>query len=99
MPGQLPRDVPVIDLLSAHKWQKDCTNEKVPGVGLLSIRQASGAKDNKASNSWWEAWLVRDDNTVLSIRNWTGIHGPGKEGPPLKTYPLTKAQLRQLALE
>ncbi|MCF4136463.1 hypothetical protein L1856_05575 [Streptomyces sp. Tue 6430] len=82
----------------AHKWQKDCTSEKVPGVGLLSIWQASGAEDNKASNSWLEAWLVRDDNTVLSIRNWTGIHGPGKEGPPLKTYPLTKAQLRQLAL-
>jgi hypothetical protein len=45
-----------------------------------------------------DARLVRDDHTVLAIEDWTGLHDAGEEGPPLKTYPLTKAQLRQLAL-
>ncbi|MCX5267164.1 hypothetical protein [Streptomyces sp. NBC_00199] len=77
---------------------EDCTSEKVPGVGVLSIWAASGRTADARSDSWLSARLVRDDRTVLVIEDWTGIHDAGKEGPPLKTYPLTKAQLRQLAL-
>ncbi|MEH0446321.1 hypothetical protein QA811_22265 [Streptomyces sp. B21-102] len=76
----------------------ECTSEKVPGVGLLSIRK-SGPKADKESDGWMEARLVRGDGKVLLVQDWMGTRsGPGKEGPPLKTYPLTKAQLRQLAL-
>ncbi|MGW1271985.1 hypothetical protein [Streptomyces sp. NPDC002491] len=83
---------------AVFEWMTDCTSEKAPGVGLLSIWGVSGAKADKESDSWLEARLVRDDGTVLCVQDWTGIHGAGKEGPPLRTYPLTKAQLRQLAL-
>ncbi|MDQ0833364.1 hypothetical protein QF032_005208 [Streptomyces achromogenes] len=71
----------------------------MPGAGLLSIWKVSGSKADKESDSWLEARLVRDDGTLLLVQDWMGTQrGPGKEGPPLKTYPLTKAQLRQLAL-
>ncbi|MDQ0686206.1 hypothetical protein QFZ56_005169 [Streptomyces achromogenes] len=81
------------------KSEKDCTSVKVPGAGLLSIWKVSGSKADKESDSWLEARLVRDDGTLLLVQDWMGTQrGPGKEGPPLKTYPLTKAQLRQLAL-
>jgi ribosomal protein S14 len=35
---------------------------------------------------------------VLFVRDWTGFLGQGSQGPVLKTFPLTRAQLRELAL-
>ncbi|MFF6806741.1 hypothetical protein [Streptomyces sp. NPDC012616] len=77
----------------------ECTKrEGARRVGLPSIRK-SGSKADKESDSWLEARPVRDDGTLLLVQDRMGTPSwPRQGGPPLKTYPLTKAQLRQLAL-
>ncbi|MGW1023008.1 hypothetical protein ACWD4J_04690 [Streptomyces sp. NPDC002577] len=78
-----------------------CTNEKVSGGTLLSIWQTPGEKGAQPgySGTQLEARVVFKDGTVLNIRDWTGFLGQGSPGPVLKTFPLTRAQLRELALE
>ncbi|OIJ65306.1 hypothetical protein [Streptomyces mangrovisoli] len=78
-----------------------CTNEKVPGVGVLTIWQwpASGAVQPKYSGAELDASLRLTDGSVLTVRDWTGFLGRGSQGPLLKSFPLTRAQLRELALK
>ncbi|MFF3936648.1 hypothetical protein [Streptomyces phaeofaciens] len=87
-----------------------CTNERIPGVGLLSIWQtpdtewafkqkSAGARAVTVSGGeTLSARLRLDDGTMLTLRDATGFGGVRSQGPPLKTYPLTRAQLRKLAL-
>ncbi|MET8807518.1 hypothetical protein [Streptomyces sp. NPDC004546] len=76
-----------------------CTNEKVPG-GLLSIWLTPAQKLTQPSyyGAELQARLLRKDGSVLFVRDWTGFLGQGSQGPVLKTFPLTRAQLRELAL-
>ncbi|MFJ9820525.1 hypothetical protein ACIRU3_35695, partial [Streptomyces sp. NPDC101151] len=46
-----------------------------------------------------EARLLSKDGSILAVRDWTGSSGKGSQGPVLKTFPLTRAQLRELALK
>ncbi|MGW5481901.1 hypothetical protein [Streptomyces sp. NPDC004008] len=39
------------------------------------------------------------DGSLLTVRDWTRLLGKGSEGPLLKTFPLTRAQRRELALK
>ncbi|MFS4097290.1 hypothetical protein, partial [Streptomyces sp. AF1A] len=77
-----------------------CTSEKVAG-GLLSILQWSGMKANQPTytGTRLEARLLRSDGSALAIGDWTGFLGRGSQGPVLTTFPLTRAQVRALALE
>jgi hypothetical protein len=76
-----------------------CTDEKVPG-GLLSIWLTPAQKLTQPSyyGAELQARLLRKDGSVLFVRDWTGFLGQGSQGPVLKTLPLTRAQLRELAL-
>ncbi|MFF3463979.1 hypothetical protein [Streptomyces sp. NPDC002619] len=78
-----------------------CTSEKVPGGALLSIIQWAGIKATQPTYNGTElnASLRLKDGTLLSIRDSTGFLGKGSQGPLLKTFPLTRAQLRELALK
>ncbi|MDX3804182.1 hypothetical protein [Streptomyces sp. AK04-3B] len=89
----------------------DCTSEKVPGVGTLSIWRvptnkgvppsANSSRESairSPSYSRLETRVVREDGTTLRIVVYAGIRVAGKQKPPLKTFPLTRNQLRQLAL-
>ncbi len=46
-----------------------------------------------------EASLRLKDGGLLRLRDVTGYLGEGSPGPLLKTYPLTREQLRELALK
>ncbi|MER6357592.1 hypothetical protein ABT186_38825 [Streptomyces sp. NPDC001634] len=43
--------------------------------------------------------LLKDGTLLMNIPDWTGFLGQGSQGPLLKTYPLTRAQLHELALK
>ncbi|MFF3518968.1 hypothetical protein [Streptomyces sp. NPDC002573] len=78
-----------------------CTSEKVPGGAVLSIWQWAATQNvqPKYSGAELAASLRLKDGSLLTIRDWTGFLGKGSEGPLLKTFPLTRAQLRELALK
>ncbi|MGW2743330.1 hypothetical protein [Streptomyces sp. NPDC001450] len=78
-----------------------CTNEKVPGVGVLSIWRTPAQKLTQPSHygDTLEARMLLKDGSILAVRDWTGFLGTGSQGPVLKTFPLTRGQLRELALK
>lgn len=77
-----------------------CTTEKVPG-GLLTISLEPAQKEAQPSYSGetLKARLLLKDGRVLYIRDWKGFLGKGSQGPLLKTFPLTRSQLRELAMK
>ncbi|MFI1503762.1 hypothetical protein [Streptomyces sp. NPDC020597] len=74
----------------------DCATEKVPGVGQLTTWRFPDEDLPQQSNSM-TAQLALKGGAVLTVTSWTGAEG-GKPYRTMLTYPLTKAQLRQLAL-
>ena len=102
-----PDSCALADLRAIADW---CANERIPGVGLLSIwktadtewvvkQKSAGARAVSASGGeTLSARLRLDDGTMLTLRDTTGFGGVRSQGPLLKTYPLTRAQLRELAL-
>ncbi|MGW2933342.1 hypothetical protein ACWDA7_16085 [Streptomyces sp. NPDC001156] len=78
-----------------------CTSDKLPGGELLSVWQWPAGRNVQPKYSGAElmAQLRLKDGTLLSIRDWTGFLGARSQGPLLKTFPLTRAQLRELALK
>lgn len=75
----------------------DCTSERLPNGRGLSIWQETDAKV-----LWGErftAWLNLPDGGVLTISDAEGFLGEGRRlGPLLDAPPLTRTQLRDLAL-
>ncbi|MGW0881039.1 hypothetical protein [Streptomyces sp. NPDC002671] len=81
--------------------KENCTQEKVSGGGLLTLWQWPAQKAVQPAYSGPElnATLLLKDGTLVSIRDWTGFAGKGALGPVLKSFPLTRTQLRELALK
>lgn len=81
--------------------KENCTNEKLSGGAMLTVWQwpAQKAVQPAYSGPELDARLRLKDGTLLTIRDWTGFLGQGSQGPLLKTFPLTRAQLRELALK
>ncbi|MFC3575668.1 hypothetical protein ACFOZ0_20780 [Streptomyces yaanensis] len=81
----------------------NCTTEEVSGGALLSLWQSTPdpATEVQPKHSGTELYarLSLKDGTLLTVRDWTGFLGSGSQGPLLKTFPLTRAQLRELALK
>lgn len=80
--------------------KQQCTQEKVAGGGVLTIWQLPGEKAVQPVYSGPElnATLLLKDGRMLWVGDWTGYVGKGSPGPVMKTFPLTRAQLRELAL-
>lgn len=81
--------------------KENCTQEKVPGGGLLTIWRLPAQKATRPVYSGPElhATLLLKDGRMLDVRDWTGFAGQGSLGPVLKSFPLTRAQLRALVLK
>ncbi|MFR9796444.1 hypothetical protein ACL02U_11140 [Streptomyces sp. MS06] len=79
----------------------DCTEEQVSGGGRLALWRTDPQTQVRPQFSGAEltARLLLQDGTVLTVRDWTGFTGDGSLGPVLKEFPLTRDQLRELALE
>jgi hypothetical protein len=43
--------------------------------------------------------LLLKDGRALYVQDWKGFLGKGSQGPVLKSFPLSRAQLRELALK
>ncbi|MEU0742501.1 hypothetical protein [Streptomyces sp. NPDC006134] len=81
--------------------RRDCTTERLPDGSRLSVWESVQDPDDGGRPQWGPelaARLLLKDGTVLDIRDSTGFRGTGEQGPLLKTFPLTRAQLRELAL-
>jgi hypothetical protein len=81
--------------------RRDCRTERLPDGGALSIWQMNWTADNSTQPRWGTELTARlrlKDGTVLNIRDSTGFEGAGRQGPLLKTFPLTREELRALAL-
>jgi hypothetical protein len=77
----------------------ECTTEQLPGGARLSIWRWAGNTDGQPR---WGPELTASlrlaDGTVRRLRDTTGDLGQGSQGPLLKSPPMTRDQLRALAL-
>lgn len=82
--------------------KQDCRTEQLPGGAALSVWAWEQDPSDGARPLWGReltARLILKDGTCLNIRDVTGFQGAGEQGPLLRTYPLTREQLRELALK
>ncbi|MEU3663821.1 hypothetical protein AB0E77_29375 [Streptomyces sp. NPDC032940] len=85
---------------AAEEDRADCVREELPGGRVLTIWRRPAQRDAGAP-SWGEelaARLVLPDGRALFVRDSTGFRGQGALGPLLTSPPLTREQLRALAL-
>ncbi|MFE6284579.1 hypothetical protein [Streptomyces sp. NPDC057877] len=87
---------------SEHPYRKNCTTERLPDGTRLSLWEDSGNLDDPGTHPNWgpslEASLRMPDGSALRLRDITGYLGTGSPGPLLADYPLSRPQLRELAL-
>ncbi|WAZ24075.1 hypothetical protein STRCI_005463 [Streptomyces cinnabarinus] len=67
---------------------RNCETERLPDGSQLSVWGPSV-----------EASLRLEGGSLLRLRDITGYLGTGSPGPLLKKYPITREQLRELALK
>ncbi|GGJ11287.1 hypothetical protein [Streptomyces brasiliensis] len=88
-PCDMPHETPL---------KLNCTTEQVDG-GVLHLWQWNWDEDSATRwGSELDAQLVLKDGTMLDIHDSTGFLGQGSQGPLLKSFPLSRSQLRELAL-
>ncbi|MEV0173290.1 hypothetical protein AB0I00_19515 [Streptomyces sp. NPDC050803] len=82
---------------------KNCETEQLPDGTQLSVWEWSGTVGEEGTHPNWgpslEASLELTDGSLLRIHDITGYLGEGSPGPLLKSYPITREQLRELALK
>ncbi|WP_395576592.1 hypothetical protein [Streptomyces sp. BK79] len=91
------------DLCAPGRHQEhraDCVREELPGGRVLTIWRRP-ADPAPGAPSWGEelhARLSLPDGRALLVRDSAGFRGQGQLGPLLTSPPLTREQLRELAL-
>ncbi|WP_031041989.1 hypothetical protein [Streptomyces sp. NRRL F-5650] len=78
----------------------DCVREELAGGRVLTVWRQS-RQHEEGGVEWGEELtgrLALPDGRVLVVRDSAGYRGPGQLGPPLRTPPLTREQLRALML-
>ncbi|KOT95383.1 hypothetical protein ADK87_27000 [Streptomyces sp. NRRL F-4711] len=78
----------------------DCVREELAGGRVLTVWRPSRERE-EGGVEWGEELtgrLALPDGRVLVVRDSAGYRGPGQLGPPLRTPPLTREQLRALML-
>ncbi|POX47977.1 hypothetical protein C3489_28150 [Streptomyces sp. Ru71] len=79
---------------------EQCTTEKLPDGGLLNLWRHAPWKDAGGimHGASLHARVVLRGGTMVTVQDSAGFLGKGSLGPVMKGYPLTREQLRALAL-
>ncbi|MGW3646518.1 hypothetical protein [Streptomyces sp. NPDC000878] len=90
--------------IPGNEPQEGCTFERLPNGDVLEYQTGMDDLSSLAMDerrTWGEyltVRLYRRNGDVVEVQDSTGFTGPTSLGPLLKTLPLTKGQLRELAL-
>ncbi|WP_328887132.1 hypothetical protein [Streptomyces sp. NBC_00316] len=86
---------------NGEKAPADCVREVLPDGRILTIWSTSRTDPDGGTPMWapeLTARLTLGDGAMMAVRDSAGLVSGRRQGPPLTTTPLTRAQLRTLML-
>ncbi|MDF6044826.1 hypothetical protein LRD69_22285 [Streptomyces sp. JH14] len=86
---------------NGEKAPTDCVREVLPDGRILTIWSDSNTDPDGGTPMWapeLTARLTLGDGAMMAVRDSAGLVSGRRQGPPLTTTPLTRAQLRTLML-